>query len=174
MHRNSYRRTGVVFRSALSGAEAALLDIKGKALGVPTLSRRGVGMMILPKLARRDEPLYLLVDSTGLKMYGESEWLDRQHGLRSRRRSRKLHLGLDADTQEIVAAELTPDDVGDVSLLPELLDQIDPDIASLTADGAYDGESAYSAMAKRHPAAAVVIPPRATAVPSPTTTTQRD
>jgi len=44
-----------------------------------------------------------------------------------------LHLGLDADTQEIVAVELTPDDVGDVSVLPELLDQIDPDIASLTA-----------------------------------------
>jgi len=64
-----------------------------------------------------------------------------------------LHLGLDADTQEIVAVELTPDDVGDVSVLPELLDQIDPDIASLTADGAYDGESAYSAVAKLHPAA---------------------
>ena len=120
------------------------------------------------------EPLHLLVDITGLKLYGESEWLDQQHGLRTRRRWRKLHLDIDADTQEIVAAELTPDDVGDVSVLPELLDQIDPDIASLTADGAYDGESAYRAVAKRHPAAAVVIPPRATAVPSPATTTQRD
>ena len=89
-------------------------------------------------------------------MYGESEWLDQQHGRRSGRRWRKLHLGLDADTQEIVAAELTPDDVGDVSVLPQLLDQTDPDIASLIADGAYDGESAYSAVAKRHPAAAVV------------------
>ena len=105
-------------------------------------------------------------------MYGESEWLDQQHDLRSRRRWRKLHLGLDADTQEIVAAELTPDNVGDVSVLPELLDQIDPDIASLTAAGAYDGESAYSVpwpSGIQRPA--VVIPPRATAVPSPTTTT---
>ena len=58
-------------------------------------------------------------------MYGEGGWLDQQQGLRSRRRWRKLHLGLDADTQEIVTAELTPDDVGDVSVLPELLDQID-------------------------------------------------
>ena len=49
-------------------------------------------------------------------------------------RSRKLHLGLDAGTQEIVAAELTPDDVGDVSVLSELLDQIDAGVASLTAD----------------------------------------
>ena len=87
-------------------------------------------------------------------MYGESEWLDQQHDLRSRRRWRKLHLGLDADTQEIVAAELTPDNVGDVSVLPELLDQIDPDIASLTAAGAYDGEFCVQcAVAKRHPAA---------------------
>ena len=170
----------LVFHQPLRQTEGLLRSIVAALkidIAVPdhtTLSRRGGGMMTLPKLARRDEPLHLLVDSTGLKMYGESEWLDQQHGLRSRRRWRKLHLGLDADTQEIVAAELTPDDVGDVSVLPELLDQIDPDIASLTADGAYDGESAYSAMAKRHPAAAVVIPPRATAVPSPTTTTQRD
>jgi hypothetical protein len=69
---------------------------------------------------------------------------------------------------------LTPDDVGDVSILPELLDQIDADVASMTADGAYDGEGTYSAVAERHPAAAVVIPPRATAIPSEATTTQRD
>jgi transposase len=131
-------------------------------------------MTILPKLAVRDEPLHLLVDSTGLKVYGEGEWLDQQHGLRWRRRWRKLHLSLDADTQEIVAAELTPDEVGNVSVLPELLDQIDADIASMTADGAYDGEAAYNAVAERHPAAAVIIPPRATAIPSQTTTTQRD
>jgi hypothetical protein len=135
-----------------------------------TLSRRGGGVTILPKLTGRNEPLHLLIDSTGLKMYGEGEWLDQQHGLRSRRRWRKLHLGLDAATQEIAAAELTPD----VSVLPELLDQIDGDVASMTADGDYDGEAAYSAVADRHPAAAVVIPPRATAVSSHATTTQRD
>ena len=92
----------------------------------------------------------------------------------SRRRWRKLHLGLDAGTQEIVAAELTPDDVGDVSVLSELLDQIDADVASLTADGAYDGEAAYNAVVERHPATTVVIPRRATAVPSKATTMQRD
>ncbi len=139
-----------------------------------TLSRRGGGVTILPKRVARDEPLHLLIDSTGLKMYGESEWLDQQRSLRSRRRWRKLHLGLDAVTQEIVAAELTPDDVGDVSVLPELLDQVGADISSMTADGAYDGDAAYNAVAARHPAAAVIIPPRATAVPSQTTTTQRD
>jgi transposase len=85
-----------------------------------------------------------------------------------------LHLGVDADTHEIAAVELTPDDVGDVSEVPELLDQIDGEVASLTADGAYDGEAVYDAVAERHPEATVIIPPRATAIPSETTTTQRD
>ena len=155
------RQTEGMLRSI---AEVLRIDI-----AVPdhtTLSRRGRGVTILPKWAARGEPLHLLVDSTGLKMYGEGEWLDQQHGSKSRRRWRKLHLGLDADTQEIVAAELTPDDVGDVSVLPELLDQVGADISSMTADGAYDGEAVYNAVAARHPAAAVVISPRATAVPS--------
>ena len=79
----------------------------------------------MPNRVDPGEPLHLLVDSTGLKIYGEGEWLDQKHGLRSRRRWRKLHLGVDADTHEIVAAELTPDDVGDGSAVPELLDQIE-------------------------------------------------
>jgi hypothetical protein len=142
--------------------------------GHTTLSRRGPGVTIPPRLARRDEPSHPLVDSIGLKMYGEGEWLAQHHGRRLRRRWRKLHLGLNAATHEIAAAELTPDDVGGVSLLPELLDQIDGDVASMTIDGAYDGEAAYSAVADRHPAVAVVISPRVTVVPSHTTTTQRD
>ena len=122
----------------------------------------------------RAEPLHLLVDSTGLKIYGEGEWLDQKHGIRSRRRWRKLHLGIDAVTHEIVASELTPDDVGDVSEMPALLDQISAEVASMTADGAYDGEAVYDAVAKRHPEATVIIPPRATAVPNESPTTQRD
>jgi len=69
---------------------------------------------------------------------------------------------------------LTPDDVGDVSEIPDLLDQIDTEVASLTADGAYDGEAVYDAVAERNPQAAVIIPPRATGVPSETTATQRN
>jgi transposase len=130
--------------------------------------------MVLPERIGRDEPLHLLVDSTGLKIYGEGEWLGQKHGIRTRRRWRKLHLGVDAGTHKIVASELTPDDVGDVCELPELLDQIDADVASMTADGAYDGETAYDAVAERHPEAAVIIPPRITAVLNETTTTQRD
>jgi Transposase DDE domain len=124
----------------------------------------------LSKCADRSEPLHLLVDSTGLKIYGEGEWLDHKHGIRSRRRWRKLHLG-DAGTHEIVGSELTSDDVGEVSEIPALLDRLDAEVASLTADGV----SAYDAVAERHPEAAVIIPPRATAVPNETKTpTQAD
>src|SRR5689334_496842 len=75
-------------------------------------------------------------------------WI-RKHGVRSRRRWRKLHVGIDADKHEIVASELTPDDVGDVSQVPELLDQIDAPIASMTADGAFDSAAVYHAVAER-------------------------
>ena len=89
-------------------------------------------------------------------------------------RWRKLHLGVDADTHEIVAAELTPDDVGDISALPDLLDQIDDDVSSMTADGAYDGQAVYDAVAERHPKAAVIVPPRTTSVAGEVTATRRD
>ena len=170
----------LVFHQPLRQTEGLLRSIAnvlGISIAIPdhtTLSRRGGGLTILPKHIDGAEPLHLLVDSTGLKIYGEGEWLDQKHGIRSHRRWRKLHLGMDADTHEIVAVELTPDDVGDVSEIPHLLDQIDADVASMTADGAYDGEAVYAAVAERHPGAAVIIPPRATAVASGATTTQRD
>jgi hypothetical protein len=139
-----------------------------------TPSRRGDGLTILPKRLDRAEPLHLLVGSSGLKINREGEWLDQKHGIRSRRRWRKLHLGIDAVTHEIVALELTADDVGDVSEMPALLDQIDAEVASITVDDTYDGEAIYDAVAERHPEAAVIIPPRATAVPNESTATQRD
>jgi hypothetical protein len=58
--------------------------------------------------------------------------------------------------------------------MPALLDHLDAEVASTTEDGAYDGETVYDAVAERHPEAAVIIPPRATAVPNESMTTQRD
>jgi hypothetical protein len=91
-------------------------------------------LTVLPKSISRDEPLHLLIDS--LKIYGEGEWLDQKRGIRSPRRWRKLHLGVDADTHEVVAVELTQDDVGDVSELVGLFDQVANQVASVIADGA--------------------------------------
>ncbi len=170
----------LVFHQPLRQTEGLLRSIANVLeldIAIPdhtTLSRRGGGLTILPKTVGREEPLHLLVDSTGLKIYGEGEWLDQKRGIRTPRRWRKLHLGVDADTHEIVAAELTPDDVGDVSELPGLLNQIDAEIASLTADGAHDGEVVYDAVANRHPDAEIIVLPRATSVPNETTVTLRD
>ena len=151
-----------------------LLGIRIKIPDHTTFSRRGDGLTLLTKPVGRDGPLHLLIDSTGLKMYGEGEWLEEKHGKRSRRRWRKLHLAIDATTHEIVAVELTPDDVGDITAVPDLLDQIDGSIASVTGDGAYDADVVYDQISRRHPEAAVIIPPRSTAVISDSGTTPRD
>src|SRR3954449_8258632 len=85
-----------------------------------------------------------------------------------RRSWRKLHLGRDADTGQIVAAALTGPEADDGAQVGPLLDQVDGQIASFTGDGAYDQDGVYASVGERHPAAAVVVPPRATAVPSQT------
>ena len=100
-----------------------------------------------------------------------------KHGTQARRSWRKLHIGLDAETGQIVAAALTTKDVDDAGQVGPLLDQVTGTIASFTADGAYDQASTYGDIAERHPNAAVIVPPRATAVPSETAAsvpTQRD
>ena len=120
------------------------------------------------KLALRQArgPLHVLIDSTGLKVFGAGEWLVEKHGRRSRRGWRKLHLAVDARSGQIVAAALTDQDVDDASQVGALLEQIEPPIEQVTADGAYDGEPAYQTITAHDDAIAVVIPPRDTAVPS--------
>ncbi len=102
-----------------------------------------------------------------------------KHGERGTRTWRKLHLAVDPSTGEILASELTSNEEGDASQVGPLLNQIPGSIASVTADGAYDGEPTYRAVSERQPdpPVAVVIPPRSTAVPGPhagTTPSQRD
>ncbi len=109
--------------------------------------------------------MHLVIDSTGLKLFGQGEWNAEKHG-RARRSWRKLHLALDADTSEIVASVMTGN-VDDAGLVPVLLEQIDAEIASATADGAYGGEPVYQVVASRQrdKPPDVIIPPRSSAVP---------
>jgi Transposase DDE domain len=95
-----------------------------------------------------------------------AEWHREKHGERRRRTGRKLHLAVNPDNGEILASELTTNEVGDASMVAPLLGQIPGIIASVTADGAYDGEPVYHAMAQRQPHVppAVIIPPLITAV----------
>src|SRR5215204_1669109 len=97
----------------------------------------------------------------------QGEWDAEKHG-RARRSWRKLHLAVDANTGEIVACVLTDNGADDAGELPALLGQVEGEIASVTADGAYDGEPVYQAAASRQPDRPpdVVIPPRSSAVAS--------
>jgi hypothetical protein len=101
-----------------------------------------------------------LVDSTGLKMMGEGEWKRKKHGAEYRRQWRKLHIGIDAQTMEIRALEVTPNSAGDAPVLPSLLGQIDPNEAllSVSGDGAYDTKACHEAIALRQ--AQAIIPVR--------------
>ena len=99
---------------------------------------------------------------------GPGEWLVEKHATRTRRSWRKLHIGVDADTGQIIAAELTSNDVDDGSQVSPLLGQIVGPVASFTGDGAYDRDDVYREVCQRHPDAAVIVPPRSSAVPSAT------
>ena len=116
--------------------------------------------------------MHLLVDSTGLKLCGAGEGLVEKHGANTRRSWRKLHIGVDANTGEILAAKLTTKDVDDAAQVGALLDQVEGPVASFTADGAYDQDRVYSAVTDRDPQAVVIVPPRLTAVLSGTAETE--
>ena len=116
-------------------------------------------------------------EAQGHELGGAGEWLVEKHGTKTRRSWRKLHLGMDADTGQIVAAALTTKEVDDGAEVGPLLDQVVGPVASFTGDGAYDQRSVSTAIARRHPEAAIIVPPRSTAVPSEaaeTAPTQRD
>src|SRR4051812_11813457 len=160
-----------VFRLALRQTEGligSVLQLLDLDLAVPdhsTLSRLAETLEVpRPKAGRT--PVHLLVDSTGLKLCGPGEWLAEKHGTKRRRAWRVLHLATDADTGRIVASVLTDKDADDGSQIGPLLDRIDGAVESVTGDGAYDRDDVYAEVAARHPAAAVVVPPRANAVPS--------
>lgn len=166
------------------GLLRSITVLLGIDVGVPdhtTFSRRSPGLALAMSLAQAQAsgPVHVVIDATGLKVYGAGEWLVEKHGERGKRTWRKLHLAVDPNTGEILASELTTNDEGDASQIGPLLEQISAPIASVTADGAYDGEPVYRTVAERQPdpPVAVVIPPRSTAVPSlnaATTPSQRD
>ena len=163
-----------VFRLALrqtEGLVSSVVTLLGLDLAVPdhtTLSRRAERLRVPQPRCGREQPVHLLVDSTGLRLCGPGEWLVEKHGTRRRRAWKKLHLATDADTGRIVASALTDRNVDDGSQLGPLLDQVDGPVASVTADGAFDRDDVYAEVAARHPGATVVVPPRSGAIPSAT------
>ena len=110
----------------------------------------------------RSAPLPLVIDATGLKVYGEGEWHVRHHGGRKRRTWRKLPLGVKEATGEIVAQTLTPARVEDASQVVSLLDQVQTPVQTVSADGAYDKRKVFQAFADPKQGVPIrpLIPPR--------------
>jgi hypothetical protein len=111
-------------------------------------------------------PITLIVDSTGLKIYRGSGWQEEKHGSGKTRKSwRKLHIGYDSDSGEIIASLLTTDQVGDETALPDLIAGIETPVARVLADGAYDGTGVSNCLTEAFgPDVEITIPPPITAV----------
>ncbi|MCU0905722.1 MAG: IS5 family transposase, partial [Tabrizicola sp.] len=156
---------GMAFRQTTGFVESLLqlIDLDWAVPNFSTLSRQKILKVDIPYRGS-EGPLYLLIDSTGIKVEGEGEWNARKHGGTKRPSpwslgpmarpwldGRKIHIGIDEKSLEIRAAEFTTSDVGDAPMLPELLDQIpsDQEIATVTADGAFDTRKCHDAIAAR-------------------------
>ena len=122
-----------VFRLALrqtEGLVGSIIRLLGLVLAVPITPRSAGGQRSSSPRLRSGGgadrgPVHLLVDSTGLKLCGAGEWLVEKHGAKARRSWRKLHIGVDANSGEIVATALTTNDVDDASQIGPLLDQVE-------------------------------------------------
>jgi len=127
-----------------------------------TLSRRARRLQLLLAPPHKQPIRHLVIDSTGLKVYGEGEWKVRLHGADKRRTWRKLHLSMEASTHQLTAALITDKDLLDRHAMAGLLEQTESAIERVCADGAYDFEQCYRAIQKR--GAVALIPPRTDAV----------
>lgn len=147
---------------ATEGFLRSVFEMLKVSLAVPdhtTLSRRGKGLKVsLPKKA--DGHLDIVIDSSGLKIFGEGEWKVRSHGKSKRRTWRKLHVGVDPHSGEIQAAALTTNSVSDSQMVFSLLAQIEQPIEHFAGDGSYDTRSVSDSLNQRAPDAVLLIPPR--------------
>ena len=147
----------------VTGLVASLLRMAKLDWPVPdytTLCRRQKTLSVNLVGRVSSSGLHLLVDSTGIKMMGEGEWKTRKHGASYRRQWRKVHIGIDAETLDIRAIEVTTNAAGDAQTLPDLLSQFPEEemILSVGGDGAYDTRDSHAAIAGR--GADPVIPVR--------------
>jgi hypothetical protein len=138
-----------------------LMQITVKVPCYTQVNRRARDLgVVLPAGAPRQssEPLHVVIDSTGVKVFGEGEWKVRQHGVSKRRTWRKLHIAADESSGEILSAVFSSNGQDDAGVVEDLLEGIAEEIAQVSADTGYDKRKAYAAIAKRE--ARAVIPPQ--------------
>lgn len=149
---------GKVYHLPLRGLEGFMRSITSiitftKNIRVPdysTYSRRGQNLVIQirKKEIKESEDVHVVVDSTGVKVFGEGEWKVRQHGYSKRRTWKKIHIAVN-EKGEIIAEEATGNDTHDADAITPLLSQIQERVASFGGDGAYDKRNVYDALLKR-------------------------
>lgn len=143
------------------GFVESLFQLMGVEMSVPdhsTISRRLGKLSVSLPVVEGEGSRHVVVDSTGVKVYGEGEWKVRQHGYSKRRTWRKLHLGVEEETGEILAAVVSTNNVSDDEAFKDILDSVEDDIEAVSADGAYDKRKCYDEIEKR--GAQANIPPR--------------
>src|SRR5664280_1459647 len=154
----------------------SLARVMKAEITIPDFSSISKRSITLPRhiLTKAKEPgSIVIVDSTGLKVYGKDEWHQEKHDVPARRTWRRLHLAID-ENHQVLACELTTPEVGDPTAVPDLLDQIITTFDTFMGDGAYDGEPVSQSVLNKQPNAQVVVPPHKNAVCSDAGDTQRD
>jgi hypothetical protein len=148
-----YRQTEGLGRSL-----AELMQVEIPIPDYTSLAKRAASLGISLKVAKHAGSIDVVVDSTGLKVFGEGEWKARKHGKSKRRTWRKLHLAVNPQTQEIEAEVLTENSGHDADQVDDLLDQIDAKVETFYGDGAYDQWKVYGTLNGRSIQA--IVPPR--------------
>lgn len=151
---------GLSLRAA-QGFVSSVMRLMRLDLPVPNYSTvcRRQGSLTVPIFSSpNSKPRHVVIDATGLRVYGAGEWHVQKHRGGHRRVWRKLHLGVDEHTKEIVAVEVTTSRVHDSRMLPSLLTQIPGKICQVSGDGAYDTKACYESIGQR--GAKATIPPR--------------
>lgn len=149
----------------LQGFSQSLLSLLQVDLVCPSYSqiqRRSSQVEIDMVAPKAKGNLYIVADSTGMKVYGEGEWKVRKHGYTKRRTWRKLQLGVDASTGYIYASLLTENSADDAAQVPDLLEQIQEPIERFSGDGAYDKSKCWDVLDQY--GIEGIIPPRKDAV----------
>jgi len=153
LFRLAYRQTEGLGRSL-----ARLMQVEVPIPDFTSLAKRAAKLGVSLDVAKRTGPIDVVVDSTGLKVFGEGEWKARKHGKTKRRTWRKLHLAVNPDTQEIEAEVLSENSGHDADQVDDLLDQIDAPVDAFCGDGAYDQWKVYETLETREIRS--IIPPR--------------
>lgn len=150
------------------GFGSSLIERLDLGIVVPSYSqicRRQASLSVpirVRDLAGGSQGLHIVVDSTGLKVYGEGEWKTRMHGISKRRTWRKLHLAVDEKTNDLLAVELTTNAVDDAQMVEDLVKQIESVVDKFGGDGAYDKVKVYDYLESE--GIIPIIPPREGAI----------